>query len=310
MAVHIVYDSTYLKHNTGSHPENARRLESILKALEETPGLLNRVRWVQPESAADQDILRCHDEDLISRVQRLCEQGVSCIDSDTRICLESFDVARLAAGAATAAVDAVMKESGGRAFGLIRPPGHHATISNSMGFCLFNNAAVGARYAQARYGVERVLIVDWDVHHGNGTQEIFWADSSVFYFSTHQYPYYPGTGSASERGGGSGEGFTLNVPLRPGSSARDHRAAFRDALGAIEKVFPPDLIIISAGFDSKRGDPLGGLMLEDADFFEMTKDVIRLAEKYGEGRVVGLLEGGYNLGLLGGSVRSHIEALV
>jgi acetoin utilization deacetylase AcuC-like enzyme len=203
-----------------------------------------------------------------------------------------------------------MKAEGGRAFSLSRPPGHHATITTAMGFCLFNNAAIAARYAQSKYGVERVLIIDWDVHHGTGTQEIFWTDPTVFYFSTHQYPYYPGTGSRDERGAGKGEGFTLNVPLSKGTLARDHRQAFTDALNEIERRFHPDLIIISAGFDSRRGDPLGGLMLEDSDFSEMTKEVLRMAEKHAAGRVVGLLEGGYNLNLLGGSVRSHLTALV
>jgi acetoin utilization deacetylase AcuC-like enzyme len=262
-----------------------------------------------PRPAANQDIVRCHQEDLIFQIESACDSNEGYLDVDTRISPESFDVARLAAGAAIAAVDAAMAEEGGRAFGLIRPPGHHATITTAMGFCLFNNAAIGARYAQAKYGAERVLIIDWDVHHGNGTQEIFWTDPSVYYFSTHQYPYYPGTGSKDERGGGKGEAFTLNVPLSAGTSARDHRQAFTDALHQIERRFPPDLIIISAGFDSRRGDPLGGLMLEDSDFAEMTKEVLRIAEKHGHGRVVGLLEGGYNLDLLGGSVRSHLAAL-
>jgi acetoin utilization deacetylase AcuC-like enzyme len=179
-----------------------------------------------------------------------------------------------------------------------------------MGFCLFNNAAIAARYAQAQYGVERVLIIDWDVHHGNGTQDIFWTDPTVFYFSTHQYPFYPGTGARDERGGGKGEGFTLNVPLSRATPARDHRQAFSDALTDIERRFHPDLTVISAGFDSRRGDLLGGLMLEDSDFSEMTKDVLRITEKHGAGRVVSLLEGGYNLNLLGGSVQSHLEAML
>jgi acetoin utilization deacetylase AcuC-like enzyme len=178
-----------------------------------------------------------------------------------------------------------------------------------MGFCLFNNAAIGARYAQAAHGAERVFLIDWDVHHGNGTQDIFWYDPSVFYFSTHQYPYYPGTGAATERGQGKGEGATLNIPLSAGTPARSHREAFRDALREIEKISPPDLIIISAGFDSRRGDPLGGLLLEDTDFREMTKEVMEMADRHAGGRVVSILEGGYNLETLGETVRTHITAL-
>jgi len=310
MAVHLIYDATYLKHDTGLHPENARRLEAILRVINRDEELSRKLIHDTPRPAANEDIVRCHQEGLILHIESACERDEGYLDVDTRISPESFEVARLAAGAAVTAVDAAMAEEGGRAFGLIRPPGHHATMTTAMGFCLFNNAAIGARYAQARYGVERVLIVDWDVHHGNGTQEIFWTDSSVFYFSTHQYPYYPGTGSKDERGGGKGEAFTLNVPLISGTSARDHRQAFTDALHEIERRFPPDLVVISAGFDSRRGDPLGGLMLEDSDFAEMTKEVLRIAEKHGHGRVVGLLEGGYNLDLLGGSVRSHLAALV
>jgi acetoin utilization deacetylase AcuC-like enzyme len=310
MSVSLIYDPVYLKHDTGVHPENARRLESILRAIGKDEVLSQKLLRVTPKPAHDEDISRCHREDLIHHIESLCERDEMYVDADTRISPESFNVARLAAGAAIAAVDAAMHEEGGRAFGLIRPPGHHATITTAMGFCLFNNAAIGARYAQARYGVERVLIIDWDVHHGNGTQDIFWNDPTVFYFSMHQYPYYPGTGSKDERGAGPGEGTTLNIPLHAGTSAHDHRQAFTDALQEIERRFLPDLVIISAGFDSRRGDPLGGLMLEDSDFSEMTKESLRIAEKHGKGRVVGLLEGGYNLELLGGSVRSHIAALI
>jgi acetoin utilization deacetylase AcuC-like enzyme len=310
MAVHLIYDPILLKHDTGVHPENARRLEAILHFVDDDEKLLKNLVRDDPRPAADEDITRCHREDLILHIQSAIERGEGYLDVDTRISSESLTVARLAAGAALVAVDGAMAEEGGRAFGLIRPPGHHATSSKAMGFCLFNNAAIAARYAQARYGVERVLIIDWDVHHGNGTQEIFWTDPSVFYFSTHQYPYYPGTGSRSEVGGGQGEGFTLNVPLSAGTPARDHRQVFSAALQEIERRFPPDLIIISAGFDSRRGDPLGGLMLEDSDFSEMTKEVLSIAEKHGAGRVVSLLEGGYNLNLLGGSVRGHLTALV
>jgi acetoin utilization deacetylase AcuC-like enzyme len=282
----------------------------ILAAVDAREDLRSRLEMIAPKPAAREDIERCHDFRMIEDLSLRCERGVSFIDEDTYISARSFEVALLAAGAAIAAVDSVMSEAGGRAFGIVRPPGHHATQHQSMGFCLFNNAAIGARYAQAKYGVERVLIVDWDVHHGNGTQDIFWRDPTVFYFSTHQYPYYPGTGSTGERGDGKGDGTTLNIPLHAGTSARDHREVFSEALRQIERKFPPDLVIVSAGFDSRRGDPLGGLMLEDNDFSEMTKDVLRIAEKHADGRVIGLLEGGYNLQLLGGSVMSHVAALL
>jgi acetoin utilization deacetylase AcuC-like enzyme len=310
MAVSLIYDPVYLKHETGVHPENARRLEAILDTLDKDESLSKRLVRMTPKPAHNEDIARCHREELVYHLESLCVRGETWVDEDTRVSPESFEVAKLAAGAAATAVDTVMNQDGGRAFCVSRPPGHHATITNAMGFCLFNNAAIGARYAQARYGVERVLIIDWDVHHGNGTQDIFWNDPTVFYFSTHQYPHYPGTGAAGERGGGRGEGTTLNIPLPGGTPAREHRQAFIDGLHQIERIFPPDLIIVSAGFDSRRGDPLGGLMLEDADFSEMTKEVLRIADKHASGRVIGLLEGGYNLELLGGSVKSHISALL
>jgi acetoin utilization deacetylase AcuC-like enzyme len=242
--------------------------------------------------------------------QTLCEHGGGNIDADTRVSRDSFDVARLAAGAAITAVDSVLRTEGGKAFALVRPPGHHATDRRSMGFCLFNNAAVAARYAQEKHGVETVLIIDWDVHHGNGTQDIFWSDNTVFYFSSHQYPHYPGTGARDETGASKGEGYTINLPLSAYTSARDHRTGFNEALRSIEQRFHPDLIIISAGFDSHREDPLGNLMLEDTDFGEMTKEVLRIADKHSVGRVVGLLEGGYNLDVLGGSVRAHLKSLL
>jgi acetoin utilization deacetylase AcuC-like enzyme len=309
MGVHLFYEPKYLKHDTGSHPETASRLESVLRVLDADEELSKRLVRAVPRPASNEEIARCHREDLIFYIESACKRDEEFLDADTRISPDSFEVARLAAGAAVTAVDAVMAAEGGRAFGLIRPPGHHATVASAMGFCLFNSAGIAARYAQAKYGIDRVLIIDWDVHHGNGTQEIFWQDPSVFYFSTHQYPYYPGTGATDERGAGKGEGFTLNIPLRGGTSARDHRQAFKDALHEIERRFPPDLIVISAGFDSRRGDPLGDLSLEDSDFAEMTKEVLRIADRYGAGRVVSLLEGGYNLSLLGGSVRSHLAAL-
>jgi acetoin utilization deacetylase AcuC-like enzyme len=310
MAVSLIYHPAYLKHDTGyHHPENAQRLQAIIRAIQASD-IADRLEPITPDAARREDLTRCHREDLVDSLKSLCEAGETYVDMDTRISRESYDAALLAAGAGIAGVDAAMKEDGGRAFCLVRPPGHHATIEQSMGFCLFNNVAIAARYAQSKYGVENVLIMDWDVHHGNGTQAIFWTDPSVFYFSTHQYPFYPGTGSSSERGDGKGDGFTLNVPLREGTSGRDHRESFLTALHQIERKFHPDLVMVSAGFDSRRGDLLGGLMLEDSDFAEMTKELLRIAERYGGGRLVAMLEGGYNLNLLGGSVVSHLSALL
>jgi acetoin utilization deacetylase AcuC-like enzyme len=309
MTTALIYDPLYLRHDTGFHPENAERLRAIAAALETDEALQARVKNLLPACASDEDILRCHGEQLIAQVQTFCERGRPFIDLDTVICPQSFQVAKLAAGAAITAVDEVFKGESHNAFAFVRPPGHHATANRAMGFCLFNNAAIGARYAQAKYGAERVLIIDWDVHHGNGTQDIFYQDPTVFYFSTHQYPYYPGTGSASETGADKGEGTTLNIPLHEHTSARSHRQAFTEALRVIERDFPPDLIIISAGFDSGRGDPLGGLLLEDSDFAEMTKEVKDMADRHAAGRVVSLLEGGYNINTLGETVRTHVNAL-
>ncbi|HEV8482226.1 MAG TPA: histone deacetylase [Blastocatellia bacterium] len=309
MTTALIYDPAYLKHDTGRHPESPLRLKAILAALEGDELLWARAKKLQPIAASDEDITRCHSARLVKQLKSLCERGVAFVDLDTALSSDSFEVARLAAGAAITAVDQVFSGEADNAFAFVRPPGHHATANRAMGFCLLNNAAIGARYAQARYGAERVLIIDWDVHHGNGTQDIFYKDGSVFYFSTHQYPYYPGTGASTERGEGEGEGTTLNIPLAAGSSARSHRQAFTEALKVIERDFPPDLIIISAGFDSRRGDPLGGLMLEDSDFREMTKEVMDIAERFATGRVVSMLEGGYNLETLGETVRTHVTAL-
>ena len=311
MAVHLLYDETFLGHDTGAvHFETFQRLKCVIAALDEDPEITQRLHRVTPRPATMQDLQRCHSEEMIRDIRTFIDHGGTHLDTDTPVGEDSFDVACLAAGAAVTAVDTVMAESGGRAFVLSRPPGHHATPYKPMGFCLFNNAAIAARYAQAVHGIETVLIVDWDVHHGNGTQDIFWTDDSVFFFSTHQSPHYPGTGAREDIGEGKGSGFTLNIPLRAGTAAGAHRQAFSDALKEIENRFHPGLVIVSAGFDSHRGDPLGGLMLEDADFAEMTKDVLRIAEKHSTGRVVSILEGGYNLDLLGASVRSHLSALL
>jgi acetoin utilization deacetylase AcuC-like enzyme len=309
MTTALVYDPVFLEHDTRHHPENPDRLRVILSALKQDETLWTRLHHHSPRPVSDEDIMRCHSYRLIQHVRDLCERGIPFVDLDTAICPKSLDVARLAAGAAVVAIDQVFNGEADNAIALVRPPGHHATSSRAMGFCLFNNVAIAARYAQVHYGADRVLIIDWDVHHGNGTQEIFYRDPSVFYFSTHQYPYYPGTGAANERGLDKGEGTTLNIPLAEGTLREAHNEAFLEGLKSIERSFRPDLIIISAGFDSRRGDPLGGLLLEDQDFAEMTKRVMDVADRDGAGRVISVLEGGYNLDTLGETLRTHVEAL-
>ncbi|HXU38903.1 MAG TPA: histone deacetylase, partial [Blastocatellia bacterium] len=216
MTTALVYDPVFLEHETRHHPENPDRLRVILSALQQDEPLWTRLQHLSPRTVSDEDIMRCHSYRLIEQVRNLCENGVPFVDLDTAICAKSFQVAKLAAGAAVVAVDQVFNGDAANAIALVRPPGHHATSNRAMGFCLFNNVAIAARYAQVHYGADRVLIIDWDVHHGNGTQEIFYRDPSVYYFSTHQYPYYPGTGAADERGLDKGTGTTLNIPLAQG----------------------------------------------------------------------------------------------
>ncbi len=309
MATALLHDARFLDHQTGNHPESPRRLEAIRRELEADSELWKELSHETPIAASDEDITRCHTSELIDQVREASETDRGMLDMDTIVSRESFEVARLAAGAATTAVDLVVAGDVPNAFAPVRPPGHHAMPDRAMGFCLFNNAAIGARYAQARHGLENVLIIDWDVHHGNGTQAMFYSDPTVFYFSAHQYPYYPGTGARVETGEGAGTGTILNVPLPRRTSADAHRIAFTDALAAIEERFRPDLVIISAGFDSRRGDPLGALLLEDADFVEMTKEVMDLADRHAGGRIVSLLEGGYDLNNLGRTVQGHVRAL-
>ncbi len=309
MATSLIDDPRFLKHDTGYHPETYRRLEVVRAALQGDDALWQRLRHVEPVPASEEDITRCHSSALFDFIRRASSEGRDRLDPDTVISSESFDVARLAVGAGLGAVDQVVNGDADNVFAPVRPPGHHARPNASMGFCLFNNAAIAARYAQARYGLERILIADWDVHHGNGSQEIFYTDPHVFYFSTHQYPYYPGTGGATESGDGAGEGTTLNVPLKSNTAATVHREAFSAALRHIEERFHPDLIIISAGFDSRVEDPLGKLMLNDSDFAEMTKELMGIAERHCSNRLISLLEGGYHLGNLGDAVHAHVQAL-
>ena len=229
---------------------------------------------------------------------------------DTAIGPESERIARLAAGGAIAAVEAVMAGQVAHAFAVVRPPGHHASTDRGMGFCVYNNVAIAARHLQARHGLERVLIADWDVHHGNGSAEIFAADPSVLYASTHQAPHYPGSGSAAERGIGAGEGFTLHVPLPAGSGGAAVLAAWQEQLLPAIEAFAPQFVLISAGFDGRRGDPLGDFQLDDSDFAALTRLLMGVAGRHAGGRLVSVLEGGYDLPGLAAAAAAHMGALL
>jgi acetoin utilization deacetylase AcuC-like enzyme len=309
MPTAVIYDPVYLKHETGAHPERPERAAVIAREIERQEGLQQLLRWIEPRAAGYEDILRCHIEAHYETVLKACEVNLDALDPDTVISPESFEVSRFAAGGVMTAIDAVVAQQARNAFVIVRPPGHHATPEKAMGFCLFNNVAIGARYAQEKHNLERILIIDWDVHHGNGTQDIFYEDSSVYYLSLHQFPHYPGTGRSSETGEGGGRGYTLNVPLAAGTPSRDYLAVFDDAMKKILSKLHPDLIIISAGFDSHRQDPLGGLMLETEDFVWLTDKIKQIAAEYCQGRIVSVLEGGYNLKVLGSIAAAHVEAL-
>jgi len=281
-----------------------------MNALRDDKALWDSLVEITPEKAAKGLIQAAHTPQHFKLVEQAFEEGYDRLDADTAISMQSFDASLFAAGGACRAVDAVMQGEADNAFVAVRPPGHHATAERPMGFCLFNNVAVAAKYAQNKYKeIERVAIVDWDVHHGNGTQGIFYSDPSVYFFSMHQYPWYPGTGSRGETGHGRGLGFTLNVPVKANTKSDDQRRVFDAALHEISRGFKPDLIMISAGFDAHLTDPLGQLMLEDRDFTAMTSAVKQWASETCGGRIVSCLEGGYNLETLGTTVKNHILEL-
>lgn len=307
----LVADPVCKDHVTGpDHPEAPDRYDAAYLALARA-GLLDQLQKIPTRLALDHEILLAHTAAYLELVKRDVAAGVSWLSTgDTPVMARSLDVARYAVGGVLNAVQSVCEGKTKNAFCLVRPPGHHATADRGMGFCLFNNIAIAARHAQRHYRLNRILIVDWDVHHGNGTQDIFYDDGSVFYYSLHQSPWYPGTGAAEEIGRGAGRGTTLNVPLFVGAG-RDAvmRSLSSDLAPAMEQ-FRPDLILISAGFDSRAGDPLGGLMLRDDDFADMTRFALQLAKHYCGGRVLSVLEGGYDLGGLASAVTSHVQVLV
>jgi acetoin utilization deacetylase AcuC-like enzyme len=310
----FVYHPAYLDHDMGpGHPESPQRLRAIMGRLEST-GLLTSLVRIEPapvqEDAITEWITTIHAKAYVQGLRmRAPREGRVSLDPDTSISPGSLKAAFLAVGGVLAAADAIMEGRVTNAFCAVRPPGHHAEADHAMGFCLFNNVAVAARYLQRRHGLERIAIVDWDVHHGNGTQHAFYEDPSVFYFSTHQYPYYPGTGRADERGSGKGEGFTLNVPLPPGTGDVEYLEVFNKILRPALAGFRPEAVIISAGFDAHRDDPLAGMALTAEGYIALTRVVKGIAAEFSQGRVLSCLEGGYNLEALAASVEGHLRAL-
>ncbi len=304
----LFLDLMCLRHETSRwHPEHADRLEALRRRFAQD---FPDVPRLPARDATDEEILRVHTRDYLKTAVREVTDGFSSLSTgDTEICPDSLLAARRAAGGVLAAVDDVMKGTGRRAFCAVRPPGHHATPSAGMGFCLFNNIAIGARHARQHHGVAKVAIVDWDVHHGNGTQDTFYEDDSVFFFSCHQSPWYPGTGARNETGRGKGLGSTMNRPLPAGTGMATIRRLFTDDLLPALDTFRPELVMISAGFDSRIGDPLGQFLLEDADFAELTTLLREIANRHAEGRIVSVLEGGYNLDGLSRAVAAHWRAL-
>ncbi len=305
----IVFRSElFRKHETGSHPETPDRLVAIDRLLDRSE-VLGRCAVGQPRAVTEGELALIHVGNVAVAARSLSASGGGYLDPDTVLSRDSYDVALTAAGTAVAAVDDVMSGRHANALCLIRPPGHHATKDRSMGFCLFNNVALAARHAQKKHGVGRILIVDWDVHHGNGTQDIFYDGDDVVFYSIHRFPFYPGTGTGGETGTGKGLGATVNVPVTFGTSREKYFDLFEQGLARAASKAKPDLVLISAGFDAHADDPVGNLGLTSDDYEKLTTLVQDIAQVHSQGRIVSCLEGGYNLPALAESVEAHLKAL-
>lgn len=304
----VFRDPRFQEHLTGNHPECPERLRFLLEYVD-TRRILADFEIGNFAAATTEQIARVHDPAYIESVAEFAACGGGRIEADTNLSPRSYEVATLAAGAAIAAVEQVCAGPHRKAICLVRPPGHHALPSGAMGFCLFNNVAIAATHAVRELGLSRVLIVDWDVHHGNGTQDMFYDSEQVHFFSSHRFPFYPGTGAAEETGTGRGLGTTFNLPLPFGISRADFKSRFQSMLTDAAERCRPELVLVSAGFDAHRADPVGSLSLESEDFEVFTRLVCEVAEQYCGGKLVSLLEGGYNIRMLAESVAVHLESL-
>ena len=309
MDVGLVYHPDYLKHDTGQHhPEHPGRLEAVMQALEAS-GHAQQLRRLECDNDPEAWVASVHHLEHIKLVQATSQHNRAALDPDTMVCRDSYAAALKAVAGTLGAADAVLQGQVSQAFCAVRPPGHHATARRAMGFCLFNNVAILARYLQRHHGLDNILIIDWDVHHGNGTQHIFEADPSVLYFSTHQYPFYPGTGATTETGQGRGQGFTMNVPLPAGTGDATYIAVFEQQLLPRALAYRPDCVLISAGFDAHYADPLAQMQVTEEGYRRLTQVVKEIAATCCQQRLISVLEGGYNLAALARSVQVHIEEL-
>ena len=306
----VIYDDIYLKHDTGpNHPENATRIINTIEHLRST-NLWQKLDIKKPRAATEAEVSAIHSTSQIEQVAEIARSGGGYLDPDTYVSSDSYEAALNAAGAPLTAIDLIMDKKADNAFCLVRPPGHHATPEKGMGFCLFNNVAIAAKYIQSRYSLDRIVIIDWDVHHGNGTQDAFYDDPSVMYFSMHRYPFYPGTGAEEETGKDSGSGFTINIPLSYNTEPQEYLKFFEDILEKRIKPFNPQFILISSGFDAYRLDPISGLSLEASDYNKLTKLTQNVAKDCCDGRIVSCLEGGYHLLDLPKCIEEHLNGLM
>lgn len=305
-----LFDPIFIKHEPGfGHPERPERLIAIHSAISESP-LWDELLILKPKKADIEIIEMNHSRKYIEKVRQTSENGGGYLDMDTGLSEQSYEAALYAVGAGLVACDAIMEGKARNGFCAVRPPGHHAEYDYASGFCLFNNVAIAARYLLSKHGCKRVAIFDWDVHHGNGTQHSFEEHDSVFYLSTHQMPLYPGTGSEKEIGKGKGKGYTLNVPLKPGTTEAEYLTLFRQKIIPAIDSFKPDFILISAGLDAHKNDPLASIKLESKTYYTLTKELSKIAKKHCEGKILAFLEGGYNLSALTEGVMNMMEALV